>query len=169
MTLCRTMNKSFFGDKWKPFNPWVVLAMWLHIGAPQKVQENLIYNPFWIKFHHKLMWRQNLTYLVLHKACENTYIYNMTESLLWWSYDWLPYMVVLAQVQQADCPKLAGSLWATIGFLPASFNVYSIFLTNVVNLWTFQNILQSGLYKCNTYKRLILIIVKKSYSQGCAN
>jgi hypothetical protein len=34
----------FFGLKGKvlgtlPFNPWAVLATWLHLGAPKKVQE----------------------------------------------------------------------------------------------------------------------------------
>jgi hypothetical protein len=28
------------------FNPWVVLATWLHVGAPQEIQEKIIYNPF---------------------------------------------------------------------------------------------------------------------------
>jgi hypothetical protein len=30
-------NKFFFGTL--PFSPWAILAMWLHIGAPQKLQE----------------------------------------------------------------------------------------------------------------------------------
>jgi hypothetical protein len=35
----------FFGNL--PFSsPWVVLAMWLHIGVPQKIHEKWIYNPF---------------------------------------------------------------------------------------------------------------------------
>jgi hypothetical protein len=30
-------NKLLFSTM--PFNPWAVLATWLHVGAPQKIQE----------------------------------------------------------------------------------------------------------------------------------
>jgi hypothetical protein len=33
------MNKTNFFLSTLPFNPWVVSATWLHVGAPQKIQE----------------------------------------------------------------------------------------------------------------------------------
>jgi hypothetical protein len=38
-----------------PLSFWTVLATWLHITSPQKIQEERIYNPFWIKIHHMLI------------------------------------------------------------------------------------------------------------------
>jgi hypothetical protein len=37
-------NQDFMGKKnyflsTLPFNPWAISATWLHIGAPQKIQE----------------------------------------------------------------------------------------------------------------------------------
>jgi hypothetical protein len=55
VTSCRTIrkkkevkkvrNQEFMGKTKKnlstlPFSPWVVLATWLHVGAPQKIQES---------------------------------------------------------------------------------------------------------------------------------
>jgi hypothetical protein len=31
-------NRPFFSTL--PFSPWTILATWLHLGAPQKIQEN---------------------------------------------------------------------------------------------------------------------------------
>jgi hypothetical protein len=31
--------KKYFSFGTLPFSPWVVLATWLHLGAPQKLQE----------------------------------------------------------------------------------------------------------------------------------
>jgi hypothetical protein len=33
------MGKTNFFFSTLPFNPWAVLATWLHVGAPQKIQE----------------------------------------------------------------------------------------------------------------------------------
>jgi hypothetical protein len=33
------MGKKKFFLNTLPFNPWAVLATWLHVGAPQKIQE----------------------------------------------------------------------------------------------------------------------------------
>jgi hypothetical protein len=34
-----SMHKTNFFFGTLPFSPWVVLAMWLHMGAPQKKHE----------------------------------------------------------------------------------------------------------------------------------
>jgi hypothetical protein len=34
-----SMGKTNFFLSTLPFNPWAVLATWLHVGAPQKIQE----------------------------------------------------------------------------------------------------------------------------------
>jgi hypothetical protein len=34
-----SMGKTNFFLNTLPFSPWAVLATWLHIGAPQKIQE----------------------------------------------------------------------------------------------------------------------------------
>jgi hypothetical protein len=34
-----SMDKGNFFLRTMPFNPWAVLATWLHIGAPQKIPE----------------------------------------------------------------------------------------------------------------------------------
>jgi hypothetical protein len=34
-----SMGKTNFFLITLPFNPWVVLATWLHVGAPQKILE----------------------------------------------------------------------------------------------------------------------------------
>jgi hypothetical protein len=41
----KVKNQDFMGKtnlflSTLPFSPWVVLATWLHVGAPQKIQEN---------------------------------------------------------------------------------------------------------------------------------
>jgi hypothetical protein len=41
-----SMGKTNFFFGALPFTLWVVLAMWLHIGAPKKIQEKRIYNHF---------------------------------------------------------------------------------------------------------------------------
>jgi hypothetical protein len=33
------MGKTKYFPSTLPFNPWVVLATWLHVRAPQKIQE----------------------------------------------------------------------------------------------------------------------------------
>jgi hypothetical protein len=33
------MGKTNFFLSTLPFSPWAVLATWLHVGAPQKIQE----------------------------------------------------------------------------------------------------------------------------------
>jgi hypothetical protein len=33
------MGKTNYSLSTLPFNPWVLLATWLHVGAPQKIQE----------------------------------------------------------------------------------------------------------------------------------
>jgi hypothetical protein len=33
------MGKAKFFLSTLPFSPWVVLATWLHVGTPQKIQE----------------------------------------------------------------------------------------------------------------------------------
>jgi hypothetical protein len=35
-----SMGKTNFYLSTLPFSPWAVLATWLHVGAPQKIQEN---------------------------------------------------------------------------------------------------------------------------------
>jgi hypothetical protein len=35
------MGKTNFFLSTPPFSPWAVLATWLHVGAPHKIQENL--------------------------------------------------------------------------------------------------------------------------------
>jgi hypothetical protein len=35
-----SMGKTNFFLSTPPFSPWAVLATWLHVGAPQKIQEN---------------------------------------------------------------------------------------------------------------------------------
>jgi hypothetical protein len=35
-----SMGKTNFFHSTLPFSPWAVLATWLHVGAPQKIQEN---------------------------------------------------------------------------------------------------------------------------------
>jgi hypothetical protein len=34
-----SMDKTNFFFSTLPFSPWVVLVTWLHVGAPQKIQE----------------------------------------------------------------------------------------------------------------------------------
>jgi hypothetical protein len=34
-----SMSKTNFFFNTLPFSPWVVLATWLHVGAPQKIHE----------------------------------------------------------------------------------------------------------------------------------
>jgi hypothetical protein len=34
-----SMGKTNFFLSTLPFNPWAVLASWLYVGAPQKIQE----------------------------------------------------------------------------------------------------------------------------------
>jgi hypothetical protein len=34
-----SMGKTNFFLSTLPFSPWVVLATWLHVGAPQKIQK----------------------------------------------------------------------------------------------------------------------------------
>jgi hypothetical protein len=34
-----SMDKTNFFLSTLPFSPWAILATWLHIGAPQKIQE----------------------------------------------------------------------------------------------------------------------------------
>jgi hypothetical protein len=34
-----SMGKTNFFLSTMPFNPWAVSATWLHVGAPQKIQE----------------------------------------------------------------------------------------------------------------------------------
>jgi hypothetical protein len=34
-----SMGKENFFLSTLPFSPWVFLAAWLHVGAPQKIQE----------------------------------------------------------------------------------------------------------------------------------
>jgi hypothetical protein len=41
-----SMDKTNFFFSTLSFNPWAVLATWLYIGAPQKMEEKLTYNPF---------------------------------------------------------------------------------------------------------------------------
>jgi hypothetical protein len=36
-----SMSKTKFFLSTLPFNPWAVLATWLHVGAPHKIQEKL--------------------------------------------------------------------------------------------------------------------------------
>jgi hypothetical protein len=84
MALCRIMSKIKIWKKVKtqdsmgktkffigtqPFSLWAILATWLYVGAPQTIQENWTYNPFWTKIHHGLIWSRNLMCLVLQKAC----------------------------------------------------------------------------------------------------
>jgi hypothetical protein len=47
-----SMGKTNFFLSTLPFNPWAVLATWLHIGAPQKTQEKWTQNLFWTKIRH---------------------------------------------------------------------------------------------------------------------
>jgi hypothetical protein len=40
----KVKNQDFMGKTKKilstlPFSPWAILATWLHVGAPQKIQE----------------------------------------------------------------------------------------------------------------------------------
>jgi hypothetical protein len=35
-----SMEKTNYFLSTLSFSPWVVLATWLHVGAPQKIQEN---------------------------------------------------------------------------------------------------------------------------------
>jgi hypothetical protein len=34
-----SMDKTNFFSRTLPFSPWAVSATWLHVGAPQKIQE----------------------------------------------------------------------------------------------------------------------------------
>jgi hypothetical protein len=34
-----SMDKTKFFFSTLPFSPWEILATWLHVGAPQKIQE----------------------------------------------------------------------------------------------------------------------------------
>jgi hypothetical protein len=40
-----SMGKTIFFFSTLPFNPWAVLATWLHVGAPQKIQEEMNLKP----------------------------------------------------------------------------------------------------------------------------
>jgi hypothetical protein len=40
------MGKTNFFLCTLPFSPWAVLATWLHVGVPQKIQEKELYTPF---------------------------------------------------------------------------------------------------------------------------
>jgi hypothetical protein len=43
-----TKLTSFFSTL--SFNPWTILATWLHIGIYEKIQEKWLNNPIWTKF-----------------------------------------------------------------------------------------------------------------------
>jgi hypothetical protein len=45
-----SMGKTNFFFGTLPFNPWAILAMWLHIGSPHKIQENELTTKFEQKF-----------------------------------------------------------------------------------------------------------------------
>ena len=49
-------------------NPWAILGTWLHVEAPQEIQEKWIYNPFWTKSHNGITWSRALMYLLLPKS-----------------------------------------------------------------------------------------------------
>jgi hypothetical protein len=39
------MGKTNFFLSTMPFSPWAILATWLHVGAPQKIQEKMNLKP----------------------------------------------------------------------------------------------------------------------------
>jgi hypothetical protein len=83
VTSCRTMSKKkkkkksekprFYGQtnyflSTLPFSPWAVLATWVHVGAPQKIQEKRAQYPFSTKIYHGLIRSWNLTCLVFTES-----------------------------------------------------------------------------------------------------
>jgi hypothetical protein len=70
----KKVKNQVFMDKTKcflstlPFSPWAVSATWLHVGAPQKIQEKLAYCPFSTKICHRLIRNRNWACLVFMES-----------------------------------------------------------------------------------------------------
>jgi hypothetical protein len=60
----------FFGTL--PNSPWAMLATWLHLRAPQKLQKNRTYNPFRTLNYSRLIRNQNWACLVLPESLQNS-------------------------------------------------------------------------------------------------
>jgi hypothetical protein len=62
------MGKTNFFLSILSFSPWAVLATWVHVGAPQKIQEKRAQYPFSTKIYHGLIRSWNWTCLVFPKS-----------------------------------------------------------------------------------------------------
>jgi hypothetical protein len=64
------MDKTnlFFGTL--PTSPWAMLATWLHLRAPQKLQKNRTYNSFRTLNYSRLIRNQNWACLVLPESLQ---------------------------------------------------------------------------------------------------